>query len=110
MSQDGMSLADALDRLRVEQESKVDVVLTEGQDMVAVATVEADAGEDGEAAVVPRIEFADSVPGLGGQSLAVQRHAHGQIAAKLQIPRKYYDRMIVEAPDLVGHERQPLVR
>ena len=34
--------------------------------------------------------------------LGIAENAHGQIAAKLDIPRKYYDRMLAEAPDLLA--------
>ena len=33
---------------------------------------------------------------------AVSEHAHGQIAARLNVPKKYYDRMRVDAPDLLA--------
>ena len=35
--------------------------------------------------------------------------AHEQIGARLDIPRKYYDRMLTERPDLLGHQHQHLV-
>lgn len=33
--------------------------------------------------------------------LPIQQYAHGQIASRLDIPRKYYDRMAAQAPELL---------
>lgn len=38
---------------------------------------------------------------VNGDSLPLTDHAHGQLATSLDIPRKYYDRMRTEAPDLL---------
>jgi hypothetical protein len=38
----------------------------------------------------------------GGQTLKITRVAHGQIAEKNKIPKPYYDRMLLEAPDLLA--------
>lgn len=40
------------------------------------------------------------VPGNG--SFEVNTHAHGQIASRLDIPKKYYDRMLVDKPVLLA--------
>lgn len=39
--------------------------------------------------------------GLNGEPLALTPYAHGQLSDHLGIPKKYYDRMTVEAPDLL---------
>lgn len=42
------------------------------------------------------------VPERGLQTFPILRHAHDQIGARLQIPAKYYDRMLTTAPDLLA--------
>lgn len=42
------------------------------------------------------------ISGLNGAPLGINTHAHAQIAAEANIPRKYYDRMLVDAPDLLA--------
>jgi hypothetical protein len=39
--------------------------------------------------------------GLNGDAYRIKDHAHGQLATFLQIPQKYYDRMLAEDPDLL---------
>jgi hypothetical protein len=51
-----------------------------------------DAGADG------RVQIA----GLNGAPLAVRPYAHGQIAEQTGIPKRYYDRMLAEAPSLLA--------
>lgn len=41
--------------------------------------------------------------GFNGDQFGILDHAHGQIADTLQIPRKYYDRMLAQEPDLLAH-------
>lgn len=45
-----------------------------------------------------------AIPGNGGGPLTfgIRNLAHSQIAQKLSIPQKYYERMAVEAPDLLA--------
>lgn len=54
-----------------------------------------------------------------GESFPIQDHAHAQIGERLNIPKKYYDRMKNEAPDLLavnvnhwflGNQEKRLVR
>jgi hypothetical protein len=40
--------------------------------------------------------------GFNGDPLAITPYAHGQLADHLDIPKKYYDRMMVETPDLLA--------
>lgn len=40
--------------------------------------------------------------GTPGGALGITNHAHGQLSDHLGIPKKYYDRMRVEAPDLLA--------
>lgn len=58
----------------------------------------ADVQEDGAEVVTPRLVLPD---GNGGIRLRVQSTAHAQIAQRLGIPKRYYDRMLVEQPDLL---------
>ena len=39
----------------------------------------------------------------GGEFFGIKDTAHRQIAEKLKIPKPYYDRMLVEAPELLQH-------
>jgi len=43
-----------------------------------------------------------AVDGFNGQALTVAPHAHGQLADVLGIPKKYYDRMLLEQPELLA--------
>lgn len=38
----------------------------------------------------------------GGERFPIRPYAHGQIAAHLKIPKRYYDRMLEEAPELLA--------
>ncbi len=38
----------------------------------------------------------------GGETFPVRPHAHGQIASQMKIPKRYYDRMLEEAPELLA--------
>ncbi len=40
---------------------------------------------------------------FGGNCFEINEIAHGQIANKLKIPHKYYDRMLTEQPELLVH-------
>lgn len=40
--------------------------------------------------------------GQGLERFNINRHAHSQIAARVGIPQKYYDRMLEQAPDLLA--------
>jgi Domain of unknown function (DUF932) len=42
--------------------------------------------------------------------LALTDHAHGQLASRLQIPRKFYDRLRVEVPSLLDENVNRLLR
>jgi hypothetical protein len=42
------------------------------------------------------------VDGINGKPLAITNYAHGQIADHLGIPKKYYDRMLAEQPQLAA--------
>jgi len=46
---------------------------------------------------------ASHIAGLNGHDLGITTHAHGQIADRLQIPKKYYDRMRSDAPVLLAN-------
>lgn len=52
-------------------------------------------------ALEPRDRVLLTVPAQGLR-LAIADNAHDQIAARVNIPRAYYQRMLVEAPDLLG--------
>ena len=39
--------------------------------------------------------------GLNGHEVAIMPHAHAQIATHLEIPQRYYDRMLVQEPELL---------
>lgn len=43
----------------------------------------------------------NNVPDRGDVTVAVNDHAHNQIGSRVDIPRKYYGRMLNEAPDLL---------
>jgi len=43
-----------------------------------------------------------ALAGLGGAPMPMTDHAHGQIAGRLEIPKKYYDRMRAEEPELLA--------
>lgn len=61
-----------------------------------------------EAIVVPNsLDLNDTsssimLDGFNGNALAITPYAHGQLADHLGIPKKYYDRMQVETPDLLA--------
>lgn len=43
-----------------------------------------------------------AISGLNGAPMKLTDNAHGQVAARLEIPRKYYDKMRAEEPDLLA--------
>jgi hypothetical protein len=52
-------------------------------------------------AAVP-VENGVELTGLNGAPVRVSNHAHGQLGDHLGIPKKYYDRMRAETPDLLA--------
>lgn len=38
-----------------------------------------------------------------GKEYPVTKHCHSQIATRLGIPKKYYDRMLLDSPDLLSN-------
>ena len=57
----------------------------------------------GKIEMVPGSEGGVKLAGLPLQAhAAIRPHAHGQIADELGIPKKYYDRMLVEKPELLA--------
>jgi hypothetical protein len=51
--------------------------------------------------LAPKHRVALTVPGQGLR-LAIAENAHDQIAARVDIPRAYYEKMLTEAPDLLA--------
>lgn len=80
----GRSLAELAQELMRQQNSKKDYVAPQGH-----LTAIVDGGDV-------------KIAGLPGEALPVTNHAHGQLASHLDIPRKYYDRMRTETPDLLA--------
>ncbi len=97
----GRSLVDLAAELERQSKSKRDFIAdTRKLSMIAVADAEHFPGNN------VRLE------GVNG-GMALRTTAHAQLAATLQIPKPYYDRMLAEAPDLLSRnvnqwlERQP---
>lgn len=84
----------ALDQLRDWQDRKCDAVLTESMEVQPIVTVDGGSWRGGLAFTTPTVERLD------GAVLYPSRHAHGQIAERAGIPRRYYDRMLEEQPAL----------
>lgn len=81
----GRSLRELAAELERQQEAKKDYVAPQGAIEALV--------EDGDV----------KIDGLnGGGPLPITNHAHGQIAAHLDIPRKYYERMRTDQPALLA--------
>jgi hypothetical protein len=80
----GRSLSELAAELQRQQESKKDYIAPQGA-LVAVA----------EAADV-------KIGGLNGDALPITPYAHGQFSQHLDIPRKYYERMRTEQPELLA--------
>lgn len=97
------TFSSTLERLRAQEQAKVDVVLDTRDDVRMVPT----AGED-----LPRVmmEFAGRVPGLGDTGLPVHDHAHKQIARRSNIPVPFYRRLEETHPDLLAHTVSTLWR
>ena len=88
------TIQDALATLREWEGRKVDAVVQEGQAIHPVVTVEA-----GEPRALVEFHTPD-LPRLHQVGLEPTHFAHGQIAERAGIPRRYYDRMVQEQPVL----------
>lgn len=94
------TLASLYEQLRAQQDTKLDYLVD-----TRMMTFSTEPGIDaGETSAISSLTF-DADGGI--VSGPINDHAHNQIAQRLAIPRKYYDRMRVEAPGLldtnVGH-------
>lgn len=88
------TIPQVLDRLRSEQDRKLDAVLTEIVNVRPVVTVQ-------EGRSRAWLEFSTpEIPGLDQALLPLSAVAHGQISERAGIPRRYYDRMLQDAPGL----------
>jgi hypothetical protein len=96
------TIPQVLQRLREEQESKVDAVLTETRHVQPVTWLEELEGEQ-EGRTRNRVGLAfdtPEVPQLNRLVLPVSDVGHGQLASRAGVPKRYYDRMVQEAPEL----------
>lgn len=59
---------------------------------------------DGAAEMILSWDAPEEIPGIapGVEAMPLRDHAHGQMSAKLEIPKRYYDRMREDAPDLLS--------
>jgi hypothetical protein len=83
----GRSLQDIAAELERQTETRQDYIAPQG-------VITAKAGDGSGPALV--------LEGLPDRTLGVTTHAHGQLSDHLGIPKKYYDRMLAEAPGLLA--------
>lgn len=88
------TIRQVLERLRSEQERKLDAVLQPAVHVHPATIVEGGKHRAG-------LEFeAPGLQAIHGEVLPIGATAHDQIAYRAGIPKKYYDRMVDEAPEL----------
>ena len=100
MKQGMESLTALADRIENLEKAKADYVADTRHVEMAVKRPPV-TGEKGE--VLRPATMGLSIADTPGQEMTVQKHAHGQIAARLKIPAPYYRRMQEEAPELLAH-------
>lgn len=83
----GRSLQDIAAELERQTETRQDYIAPQG-------VITAKAGDGSGPALV--------LEGLPDRTIGVTPHAHGQLSDHLGIPKKYYDRMLTEAPQLLA--------
>lgn len=86
----GRNLAEIAAELMRQREATKDYIAPQGKLQAAVT--------DGGAVVVE---------GLNGAAYGITPYAHGQLADNLEIPRKYYERMRTEMPELLVRNINP---
>jgi hypothetical protein len=80
----GRTLTELATELERQAETRKDYIAAQG----------AIAAEVGEQGIV--------LAGLNGEPVKIEPHAHRQLATHLEIPQRYYDRMLAEQPDLLA--------
>lgn len=88
----GRSLTELATELERQVTTRKDYIAEQGA--IKVAAYDVAAGVEGKADV--------TLTGINGGAYKLTDHAHGQLASHLEIPKKYYDRMRVEAPALLA--------
>lgn len=84
----GRSLAEIAAELQRQVSTRRDYIAPQGK--IAAKAIETDNGAD----VV--------LDGFNGAALQIMPHAHGQLADVLEIPKRYYDRMLAQRPELLA--------
>ena len=97
-----MSLSSVVERLGAERDSREDVVLNTRDHLTMTPTEDGTDVEIGfNRSILEPGDF-DQAQRLAGTTMPATRWAHSQIASKVGIPAKYYNRMRTEAPDLLA--------
>lgn len=92
----GRSLQDLAAELERQTATRKDYIAPQGK-LEAVVIPEV---RNTEGAIVNRAEVA--IEGFNAHPMGLTSYAHGQLAAHLDIPKKYYDRMHAETPVLLA--------
>ena len=117
------TFSSTLERLRAQDEAKVDLVLNTREDVEMIAATHREKllvhGTDEDVGNI-MVRFSDRVPELGGSEstagvrgrsiLPVQDQAHRQIAARSKVPLTFYRRLAETHPDLLAHTVSALWR
>lgn len=95
----GRSLQSLAAELERQTESRKDYIAPQAKlEAVVIPAVEVDNGT----AAPTRVPAEVRIAGFNGDAMALTPYAHGQLADHLGVPKKYYDRMAVEAPALLA--------
>jgi hypothetical protein len=90
----GRTIAEMAQELMRQAETRKDFLAPQGGIQAKVITPEVPEGQPARAELV--------LSGLNGRDFGITNHAHGQLAEVLGIPKRYYDRMATEQPDLLA--------
>lgn len=100
----GKSIVDIAKELERQLETRKDYLAREHALQVVPVALDADSNPMPEKAAELEAEISDvALTGINGKPMLMTEVAHDQIAARLEIPRKYYDRMREEEPKLLAN-------
>lgn len=95
----GRSLADLAAELERQTQSRKDYIAPQAKlEAVPIAKMIVEAGVTAPTVIPGDIR----IDGFNGEPMPLTDYAHGQLASVLDIPKKYYDRMRAEQPDLLA--------